>query len=331
MDRLLSMRSFVRVVDEGSFAAAARGLGAAPAAVTRLVADLETHLGVRLLHRTTRRLALTEAGEDYLVRARSILADIDEAEALATRSTVQPSGRVRVLVSPAFSYHQLAKHLPRFHAAYPDVALDLSNTGLIDMADEAFDVSILMARGDLQHGDFVAHRLATSHVVPCAAPAYLARHGTPALPADLAAHAVLVVSTPGAPRTFSLHRDDGAGGTHRDDGEAGADDVEAVLDQAPRSRLTAQHADTLLVAAIAGLGIAALPSFMLEDALAAGTLVPVLPGWHYARLSIYAAVPTRKFVPVRVRAFADFLMETFHAEGDPWLHPAERTGRTSVR
>ncbi|NUZ06038.1 LysR family transcriptional regulator [Piscinibacter koreensis] len=311
MDRLLSMRAFVRVVDERSFAAAARALDAAPAAVTRLVADLEAHLGVRLLHRTTRRLALTEAGEEYLARARQILADIEEAEALATRSTVQPCGRVRVLVSPAFSYHQLAKHLPRFFARYPDVALDLASSGLLDMAHEAFDVSLLMTQGELEHGEFVAHRLATSLVVLAAAPAYLARHGTPRSPPDLANHASLVINSVSVPRTVTLHCDD-PGGT--------CDGAEArTSEYLPRSVLAAEHADTLMAAAIAGVGIAGLPSFMLEDALAAGTLVRVLPGWHYTGLTLYAAMPTRKYVPARTRALVDFLIETFQSEGDPWL------------
>ncbi len=318
MDRLLSMRSFVRVVDEGSFAGAARALDAAPAAVTRLVADLESHLGVRLLHRSTRRLALTDAGEQYLARARAILADIEEAESLAAHSSAQPSGRVRVLVSPGFSYHQLAKHLPRFYAAYPEVALDLTNTGLLDMADEAFDVSVLMARGELQHGDFVAHRLATSFVVLCAAPAYLARHGSPRTAADLARHASLVVNGPGTTRTLSLHPDDAGAAVPSAVGppnDGTADNQEHL----PRAVLTAQHADTLLAAAIAGVGIAALPSFVLEEAFAAGSLLRVLPGWHVARLSLYAAMPTRKYVPVRIRAFSDFLSATFRSEGDPWL------------
>lgn len=310
MDRLLSMQSFVRVVDEGSFAAAARALAAAPAAVTRRVADLEAHLGVRLLQRSTRRLALTEAGEQYLARARAILADLDVAESLATHSAVQPSGRVRVLVPGAFSSHQLARHLPRFFARHPEVSLELASTGVIDMADEAFDVSILMARAELAHGDFVAHRLATSLVVLCASPAYLARVGTPLTFDDLADHLSLVVSTSGALRSLALHRDDDTDGS------------QTPHERLPRSVLSAQHADTLLAAAIAGVGVAALPSFMLENALASGSLVRVLPGWHIARLAIYAAVPTRLYLPVRIRTFTDFLVETFQSEGDPWLAAA---------
>ena len=233
MDRLLSMQAFVRVVDEQSFAAAARALDAAPTAVTRLVADLEAHLGVRLLHRSTRQLALTDAGEQYLSRVRTILADIEEAKAQAGRSASQPSGRVRVLMPPGFSFHQLAKHLPRFLDAYPEVAIDLANTGLIDMADAAYDVSILLAVGELTHGGFVAHRLATSHVVLCASPAYLARQGAPQSPTEMSAHRSLAVSVPGAPRSLSLFRDAANGGA----GEA--------VEIHPPNTLAAQHADTL--------------------------------------------------------------------------------------
>lgn len=310
MDRLLSMQSFVRVVDEGSFAAAARALATAPAAVTRRVADLEAYLGVRLLHRSTRRLALTDAGEQYLARARAILSDLEEAESMTTHSAVQPSGRIRVLAPGAFSSHQLARHLPRFFARHPEISLDLASTGVIDMADEAFDVSILMALAELAHGDFVAHRLATSMVVLCASLAYLARAGTPATFDDLAGHLSLVASTAGVPLSLALHRDDDSDGS------------QTPHEHLPRSVLSAQHADTLLAAAIAGVGVAALPSFMLESALAGGSLVRVLPGWHVARLSIYAAVPTRLYLPVRIRAFTDFLIETFQSEGDPWLAQA---------
>ena len=339
MDRLLSMRAFVRVVDEQSFAAAARSLEAAPTAVTRLVADLEANLGVRLLHRSTRHLALTDAGEQYLGRVRAILADIEEAESQAAGSSLQPSGRVRVLMPPGFSFHQLARHLPRFLDGYPDVAIDLANTSLIDMADAAYDVSILLAVGELTHGGFVAHRLATSHVVLCASPAYLARQGAPQSPADMSAHRSLAVTVPGAARSLSLSlfrnaasgarntasdRQDAANGGRNAAG-GGGDAVEIH----PPNVLAAQHADTLLAAAIAGVGIAGLPSFMLQDSLASGALVRVLPDWHLAKLAVYAAVPTRKYLPMRVRAFTDFLIATFRAEGDPWLGAATSESETS--
>lgn len=302
MDRLQSMRTFVRVVDEQGFAAAARALGVAPAVVTRLVADLEAHLGVRLLQRSTRRLALTGAGEQYLARARAILDDIDEAEALASRSSLQPSGRVRVLVPPAFSFHQIVKHLPRFYEQYPDIAIDIGSGGVLEIADEGYDVSILLARGPLEQGDFVAHRLATSDLILCASPDYVKRHGTPATPDDLAAHRCLVFNLPGGGKAWTMRHGD-----------------ERASEQAPDGALSAQHADTLYGGALVGLGIVALPSFIVGDALGQGRLMRVLPDWTLASLTIYAAMPTRKYVPARTRAFIDFLIATFASPGDPWL------------
>ena len=126
MDQLRAIKVFVRVIDEGSFAAAARALDLAPAVVTRLVAELEEHLGTRLLNRTTRRLSLTEIGEAYLERARRILADVDEAAALAASATQEVRGLLRVLCPPAIAVHQLAKHLPKFHREYPLVTLEIT-------------------------------------------------------------------------------------------------------------------------------------------------------------------------------------------------------------
>jgi DNA-binding transcriptional LysR family regulator len=311
----MSMRIFVRVVDEGSFAAAARAVDFAPAVVTRLVADLEAHLGVRLLQRSTRRIALTSAGEQYLSRTRAILADIEETEALASTSTERPSGRVRVFVPPSFSFHQLVKHLPRFRAQYPDIAIDLSSTGLLDVADEAYDVSILLTRGELQSGDFIARRLASSQVLLCAAPSYLARRGTPKRATELAQHDSLVLNAGGQSRTWSAQ----TWSLRPDDDEDSEDDIASIGALMTSCAMSAQHADTVFGAALAGLGIAALPSFVVEGALANGSLVRLLKNRRMSALTVYAAMPTRKYVPVRTKAFMDFLVETFASPKDPWL------------
>jgi DNA-binding transcriptional LysR family regulator len=162
MDQLRSLRVFARVIAEGSFAGAARALDLAPAVVTRAVAELEEHLGARLLNRTTRRLALTEIGEAYLERARRILRELDDADALAGASTKQLRGSLRVLSPPAFAVHQLARHLPRFRAKYPQVGLEVTAPGPVDMADENFDVSIVSVGQQPLQGDFIARRLARS-------------------------------------------------------------------------------------------------------------------------------------------------------------------------
>jgi DNA-binding transcriptional LysR family regulator len=306
MDRLHSMRVFARVVDTGSFAAVARDMDLSPAAVTRLVADLEDHLGARLLNRTTRKLSLTEIGELYLERVRLILIEVDEAEALASNASNEPRGHLRVLCTPAFAVHQLAKHLPRFHAAYPQVTLELVTPGPVETVDDGFDLTLINTR-KLQDGAFVARRLARSEVILCAAPEYLDRRGRPEHPHELTAHDAMV---PTHLREVSFQRSDGG-------------DVETVTLPLTRGALNTVHLDVMYAAALAGLGVAALPSFVAEAALHELALERVLPHWRLFNAQIYAAWPTRKHVPARTRVFVDFLVQTFGGEDeDPWLASA---------
>jgi len=308
MDRLHSMRVFTRVIDSGSFAAAAREMNLSPAVVTRLVADLEEHLGARLINRTTRRLALTDIGEAFLERTRQILTEVEEAEALASSASSEPRGHLRVLSPPAFAVHQLAKRLPQFHRLFPKITIELSAPGPVDTIDESFDVSIISAGRRPLDGDFVARRLARSEVIVCAAPEYLDRNGRPEHPSDLVLHDAML---PTFLREISFLR-----GAHGDD-EPGGESVTLVPH---RPVLGTIHTDTLYAAALHGLGIAGLPSFVAEDALLEHALERVLPEWHLMTLTLYAAMPTRKHVPARTRAFVDFLVQTFGgAERDPWL------------
>jgi len=307
MDQLRAIRVFVRVIDEGSFAGAARALDLAPAVVTRLVAELEDHLGSRLLNRTTRRLALTDIGESYLERARRILAELDEAEALVNSATAEPRGHLRVLLPPAVAVHQLAKHLARFHERYPLVTLELHSPGPVDTVDEAYDITIVTSKHPLE-GDFVARRLARTEVIMCAAPEYLDKRGRPQHPRDLAHHNALLPPMSDLQRGISL--------TRVSDGE--------VVTLAPhKPLLSASHIDTNYSGALHGLGIAGLPSFLVEDALMEQALERVLPEWQLYHFTIWAALPTRKYMPARTRAFLDFLLEIFGGEDrDPWLAAA---------
>ena len=308
MDRLHSMRVFSRVIEQGSFAGAARELNLSPAVVTRLVADLEEHLGARLINRTTRRLSLTDTGELYLERVRHILTEVEEAEALATAATAEPRGHLRVLCSPAFAVHQIAKHLPAFRAAYPRVTLELSVPGPVEAVDENFDVSILTEGRRPLDGSFIARRLARSEVVLCASPEYLDRRGRPQHPDDLIGHENMV---PPFLRELTFHA--GPGG-------AGEPAAESVTLAPSRSALTTIHTDTMYAAALAGLGITGLPSFVAEDALLEHALERVLPHWHLLTTTLYAGMPTRKHVPARTRVFVDYLVKTFGGEDrDPWL------------
>jgi DNA-binding transcriptional LysR family regulator len=291
-----------------------------PAVVTRLVADLEEHLGARLINRTTRRLALTDIGESYLERVRLILTEVEEAEALASTASSEPRGHLRILCAPAFATHQLAKHLPKFHAMYPKITIELSAPGPVETMDENFDVTIIsMGRRPLD-GDFVARRLAKSEVIACASPEYLDRNGRPEHPTDLVLHEAML---PTFLREITFVQ--GAWG----DDEPGGETVTLTPN---RPVLGTVHTDTLYAAALHGLGIAGLPSFVVEDALLEHALERVLPAWHLFTVSLYAAMPTRKHVPARTRAFVDFLVQVFGGEDkDPWLSAAGCETRSATK
>jgi len=306
MDQLRAIKVFTRVIDEGSFASAARALDLAPAVVTRLVAELEEHLGTRLLNRTTRRLSLTEIGEAYLERARRIMADVDEAAALAASATQEVRGLLRILCPPAIAVHQLAKHLPKFHRDYPLVTLEISSPGPVDTVDDSFDLTIFLAREQID-GDFIARRLARSEFIMCASPDYLDQRGRPHHPSELKNHDALLPPTPTLMRGLTLQRGDGT--------------EEVTLPIVPsRAALSTTHMDTNYAAALHGLGVAGLPSFMVEDALLEQALERVMPQWRLFGTTLWAGMPTRKYVPARTRAFLDFLLEIFGGEDkDPWL------------
>lgn len=310
MDRLNAMRVFAQVIDAGSFAGAARKSNVPPSVVTRLVADLEEHLGTRLINRTTRRFALTEAGENYLDRVRQILADVDDAEAQAGAATSEPRGHIRVLMPPAFATHQLAMHLPTFRRRHPLVSVEIVANGPVSTMDETFDITVIASTEPLS-GDFVARPLARSEVVVCASPDYLNRMGRPKHPGEVIQHDVLI---PPMVRELDFH-------PIRSHGNAPG--VETVRLGALRPVLTTTHIDTMYAAALAGLGIAGLPSFVVARALKDKSLERVLPKWHMLSSTIYAAMPTRKHVPARTRVFLDFLVEVFGGQGgtvDPWSH-----------
>jgi DNA-binding transcriptional LysR family regulator len=302
MDQLKAMRTFVRVIDEGSFAAAARALEIAPAVATRTIAELESHLGARLMTRTTRSLALTDIGRHYLERARSILRDVDDASALVSAAHAEARGHVRVLAPGAFAVQQLGSRLGRFHAAHPQVTVEVTAADAVELPDEGHDISIVVAREPLD-GDFVARRLARSEVLACAEPAYLERAGRPQHPSDLAHHPVLLPRAR-AWRALTFAR--------RTTGES-------VTVAATPSVLSTSAHGLNHAGALAGLGIAGLPSYLAEPDLRAGRLEVVLPEWKLFDLAIWACMPTRKQVPASTRAFMDFVVAEFGGEDrDPW-------------
>ena len=294
MDRLQSMRVFQQVVEEGGFAAAARKLALAPAVVTRLVSDLEQHLGVRLLQRTTRRLSLTQAGETYLERLRTILVEIDDADAMVQAQTQEMSGTVRVLAPPVAAAHTVASAVVGFQKLHPNVAVDVHVEDSPDPAVHEYDLAVLTGAMQLDP-NLIARPMVRSQAVFCAAPEYLKRHGVPQVPEDLLKHRCLRLRMPGVrPGPMRL-----LDPTHDD----------RVLELEVPAVMTANHTDTLLRAALEGGGISSQPLDLLAPWLKAGRLQRVLAPWITARLSLVAALPSRKYMPLRTRAFVDYLIE----------------------
>ncbi|MEJ8839556.1 LysR family transcriptional regulator [Ramlibacter sp. AN1133] len=299
MDRLQSMRVFQQVVDEGGFAAAARKLDLTPAAVTRLVNDLEKHLGVRLLQRTTRRLALTPAGEVYLNRLRSILGDIDDADAMAHAHSREMSGTVRVLALPVVATHIIAPAIADFQRLYPEIVLELHVQDAVEANVEEYDLTVLNGLSPVPSSAIV-RTIVASQAVFCAAPAYLERFGEPRSPEELGAHRCLRLRSPGTRlRAMTL-----IDPTQQD----------RTLEIEVPVVVHANHTDTLLRATVHGAGISSQPVDLIAPLLKSGHLKRVLAPWITNRLSLIVAMPSRKYMPARTRAFVDHLVEhTRHA------------------
>lgn len=294
MDRLQSMRVFQEVVDEGGFAAAARKLDMAPAMATRFVNDLEAHLGVRLLQRTTRRLSLTAAGEAYLGRVRLILCEIEEADAMAQAQTREMSGTVRVLALPVVATHMVAPAVAEFHATHPDVVIDLHVDEVGHRNLEDFDFTVL--NGLVQvNASTVVRTILHSEAVFCAAPDYLRRHGEPQALDDLRHHRCLRLRTPGT-RLGPMHLIDPT-------------DNDRAVDLEVPAVMTANHTDSLVRATLDGAGISSQPVDLVAPMLRTGQLRRVLAPWITNRLVLVAALPTRQFMPARTRAFLEHLID----------------------
>ncbi len=286
------MAAFVRVLDRGGFAPAARDLGLTPSALSKLVARLEARLGVRLLTRTTRRLSPTPEGEAYATRARDIPALIEAAESEVTAGSARPRGHLRVNTGTAFAKHRLVPVLPGFFARYPDITLDLGVTDRhVDLIAEQVDVVLRV--GTMEDSSLVARKLAEGRRVVCAAPAYLARRGTPRRPEELLAHDCLVVHGLARLTAWPFRA-----------GEAG------VRTLSVRGRATTDSAEALRDMALAGIGVIRVAEFLVARDLAAGRLVPLLEEAHVSEeVPLWAVTaPGRQRVP-RVRAFVDFVAE----------------------
>ncbi len=299
MDRFLEMQTFTAVVDAGSFVKAADVLGMSKAAMSRHVGDLETRLGVRLLHRTTRRLSLTGEGQVFYARSKELLADVDEAEAEITSRSGAASGLLRINAPFTFGILHLAPLWGVFRNQYPNVALDVTlSDRLVDLVEEGYDVAIRIAT--LPSSTLISKRLTSTRMVLCASPAYIAAHGAPSHPADLARHAVIAYS-------YWSTRDE-----WHFDGPLGPASVKTL------PAIHTNSGDTCRVAALAHQGIIMQPSFLVGDDLAAGTLVELMPQFRCIELGVYAVYPTRKHVSPKVRVLIDFLSRHFAPARPAW-------------
>lgn len=303
MDRLQSMRVFAKVVEQGSFVRAGQALDISNAVVTRHVADLEDHLGTRLLNRTTRRLSLTETGHAYLERVLQILQEIDDAEAIASSQSKRPSGTLRIYSHLGFGQLQLAQLLPDYARQYPDVVLDvtLSNRTL-DLVEDRFDVGIFI---DLQKFDasMIARQLGMSEVLLCASPDYIKRHGEPEELEDISGHACLNFSYEQMRHHWSMLGADGN-----------------LVNIPITGKVISNSGDLLRQCALAGMGLMIRPSFSIGDDLAAGRLVRLLPKHHLRTVSLVMVYPSRRLLSAKVRTFVDFMTQRFpRPESDPWL------------
>lgn len=294
MARFEDIQAFMRVVEAGSISAAAERLGVAKSAVSRRLSELESRLGAQLLRRTTRRLNLTDTGRGFYDRCQRILADLEEAEAAVSQAHGTLQGRLRVAVPLSFGLCHLGPAITEFMQRHPHVQFDLDfNDRQVDLLAEDIDVAIRISR-QLEDSSLIARRLWTSRAVLCASPAYLREHGTPATPAELAAHQGLVYGNAPDPTLWILRDDEGR--EHR---------------VRVQERLRSNNGDFLCQAAIAGEGIVLSPSFIVHDALRRGELVPLLPGYAFSELHAYALYPPTRHLSQRVRAFVDFLVERY--------------------
>ena len=298
MNRFDEMRVFAAVVDAGSFVGASDVLEMSKAAVSRHVAELETRLGVRLLHRTTRRLSLTGEGEIFVARCRELLDSVEEAESEITSRSGEASGLLKVNVPFTFGLLHLAPLWVEFMAMHPKVALDVTLADrVVDLVEEGFDMAVRIAR--LPDSSLVSRQLSSTRMVLCASPAYLREHGDLRHPSELARHEVMAYSL------FSMGQN----------WEFAGPDGPVSVKVAPR--LSTNSGDTCRVAALRHRGIILQPTFLVGPDLLAGSLVEVLPAYRSIELGVYAVYPSRKHVAPKVRLLIDFLVNAFRMRAWP--------------
>ncbi|MCP8896303.1 LysR family transcriptional regulator [Shinella daejeonensis] len=297
MDRFTSMQVFVKVADLGSFAAAANELKLSPAMVAKHIRTLEERLQVTLIRRTTRRQSLTDVGLSFLERCRSILSEVEAAENLAAESQSAPRGLLRVNAPMTFGSTSLARALPDYLRAHPDVSVELTITDrMVDLVDEGFDAVIRI--GELADTSLRALAMTPYEMALCAAPAYLAAHPAPRRPADLANHACLGFAHWAPRNQWSFEGPDKT--------------TETVEVHGP---LTVNIGHALRMAALAGLGIILQPRILLQDDIDAGLLVSLLPDWRHAARPMHILTAPDRRRTRKLASFVEFIAQRFPLRG----------------
>lgn len=298
MDRLAAIQVFAQVVESGSFAKAADRLGLSTSAASRQVAELETHLQTRLLNRTTRRVSLTESGQQFYERAVQLMTDLAEAEQEASSAAVVPRGTIRLTTSVNFGVRHVAPAIAEFLERYPEVRFDVAlSDRVVDLVEEGLDLAIRI--GPPGADNLVARKLGETRMVPCASPGYLAKHKAPKTPEDLAQHNCFTYEYV-SPRHVWRFRD-----------RSGAERAVRVT-----GRLHSNNGDLLAEVAARGAGIVFEPAFIVGPEVRAGRLVPLLQDFEPLPVPIYALYPSRKHLSAKVRRFVEFLIERFSSAQD---------------
>ncbi len=293
MDRFTAVEVFVQVAETGSLTKASEALGLSVSAASRFLIALEDHLGVRLIQRTTRRLHLTDAGQEYLRRTRMILSDLREADAAVTETMIKPTGTLRVTASLSFCLLHIEPLLPSFTAKYPDIAVEIvAANRYYDIIDNNIDLAIRTREVEAD-SSITIRRLASTRRILAASPEYLKRRGSPKTPEDLVNHSMLLYAYAVGPHELDFHR--------------GAEERQVAV----KALLEANDGQIIVRAALDGMGILVQPKYIVHEDIARGALVPVLDDWDLPRLTINFAFQTRAHLPAKVRLFMDAMIERF--------------------
>lgn len=292
MDKFDAMRAFVAVVDADSFVGAADRLQKSKAVVSRLVSDLEEHLGVRLLHRTTRKLSLTPEGDTFLGRCRSVLFELQEAEDDVSHRSAQARGLLRVNVPVSYGLSHLAAIWPGFMQKYPEVNLDVTlSDRVVDLVEEGYDMAVRI--GKLESSTLVSRRLSETRMVLCASPGYIQKNTMPRVPEDLSHHRVLAYSLLSSGDHWFFNSDHDAKG-------------QVSVRIAPVMRTN--NGDTCRAAALKDQGIILQPDFLIGEDIESGRLIELMPEWRAGELGIFAVYPSRRYLSAKVRLLVEYLL-----------------------